>query len=531
MPVRTPSHWITSAALAGALTLTATSAVAAPTRDNSNNNTTHKITQAVSQQKLAQHLSAFQAIAEANDGNRASGTSGYQASVDYVVQKLQAAGYTPEVQEFTFPYFQEVSPATVSADGTQIAAEDVAVMTYSGTGSVTAPVQAVDTDGTAGASTSGCEAADFADFVPGHVALIQRGACSFAVKAANAEAAGASAVLIFNSGAPGSEGLLNGTLGSPEATTLPTVGLSHQAGVDLLGATEVTVATDTVSATRTTYNVLAESGTGDPENTVVVGAHLDGVLEGAGISDNGTGSAGILAIAEAMAKTKTENNVRFAWWGAEELGLLGAEHYVADLQANDPGALEDIALYLNFDMIGSPNYGRFVYDGDASTFDPGDTNVPAGSGAIEAAFHEHFASVGLASGDTEFSGRSDYGPFIEVGVPSGGLFTGAEGVKTEEQAALFGGQAGVAYDSCYHSACDDITNVDLQGMEEMSDAAAAVVLRYAMSTHDVNGEGEPYKQKGQGAVGHPKGHDRGHGPHSEHGRGHGHGHGHDKAAA
>ncbi|WP_298585402.1 M20/M25/M40 family metallo-hydrolase [uncultured Kocuria sp.] len=529
MPVRKPSHWITSAALAGALTLTATSAVAAPTRDNSNNNTTHKITQAVTQQKLTQHLNAFQSIAEANDGNRASGTSGYQASVDYVVQKLRAAGYTPEVQEFTFPYFQEVTPATVAADGTQLAAEDVAVMTYSGTGTVSGTVQAVDTDGTAGASTSGCEAEDFADFVPGNIALIQRGACSFAVKAANAEAAGASAVLIFNSGAPGSEGLLDGTLGSPEATTLPTVGLSHQAGVDLLDATEVTVVTDTVSATRTTYNVLAETGTGDPENTVVVGAHLDGVLEGAGISDNGTGSAGILAIAEAMAKTKTENNVRFAWWGAEELGLLGAEHYVTDLQANDPGALEDIALYLNFDMIGSPNYGRFVYDGDASAFDPGDTNVPAGSGAIEAAFHEYFASAGLTSGETEFSGRSDYGPFIEVGVPSGGLFTGAEGVKTEEQAVLFGGQAGVAYDSCYHSACDDITNVNLQGMEEMSDAAAAVVLRYAMSTHDVNGEGEPYKQKGKGAVGHPQGKDRGHGPHSEHGRGHGHGH--DKAAA
>nr|WP_255396291.1 hypothetical protein [Kocuria sp. CNJ-770] len=104
-------------------------------------------------------------------------------------------------------------------------------------------------------------------------------------------------------------------------------------------------------------------------------------------------------------------------------------------------------------------------------------------------------------------------------------------MKTEEQAELFGGQAGVAYDSCYHSVCDDITNVNLQGMEEMSDAAAAVVLRYAMSTHDVNGEGEPYKQKGKGAVGHPKGNDRGHGPHSEHGHGHGHGHGHDKAAA
>lgn len=529
MSPRMPSRWITSAALAGALTLTATSAVAAPTRENSNNNTTAKLTQAVSQEKLTTHLEAFQRIADANGGNRASGQPGYQASVDYVVERLRAAGYEPRVQEFRFPYFEELSPATVTADGTALAAEDVAVMSYSGSGTVTGTVQAVDTDGTAGSSSSGCEASDFAGFVPGNIALIQRGTCPFGDKAANAEAAGATAVLIFNGGAPGNEGVVNGTLGSPEATTLPTVGLSYAAGVGLLDAGTVTVRTETVSELRTTANVLAETRTGDPENTVVVGAHLDGVTEGAGISDNGTGSAGILAIAEAMAKTRTENQVRFAWWGAEELGLLGAEHYVGDLQANDPEGLEDIALYLNFDMIGSPNYGRFVYDGDASAFDPGDTNVPEGSGAIEAAFHEHFAQVGLTSGETEFSGRSDYGPFIAADVPSGGLFTGAEGVKTEEQAALFGGQAGVAYDECYHTACDDLSNVNLEGMEQMADAAAAVVLRYATTTHDVNGVGEPYKQKGQGALGHPQGKDRGHGPHSEHGRGHAHGH--DRAAA
>ena len=514
MSARKPSRWITSAALAGALTLTASSAVAAPTRDSSNNNTTFKLTQAVTEEKLLSHLTALQGIADANDGTRASGTPGYQASVDYVVGKLRAAGYTPEVQEFTFPFFQEVVPTTVTADGTTLAAEDVAVMSYSGSDNVTAPVQAVDTTGARVGSTSGCEAEDFAGFTAGSVALLQRGTCSFAQKAANAEAAGASAVLIFNTGLDGSEGVVNGTLGEPGATTLPVIGLSYQAGVDLLDAQEVSVTAETVSETRTTYNVLAETGTGDPANTVVVGAHLDGAPEGPGINDNGTGSAGILAIAEAMAKTKTENNVRFAWWGAEELGLLGAEHYVYDLAENDPAALEDIALYLNFDMIGSPNYGRFVYDGDGSAFGPDvSAEAPEGSGAIEAAFHEYFASVGLASGETEFSGRSDYGPFIEAGIPAGGLFTGAEGVKTEEQAALFGGEAGQAYDSCYHTACDSISNVDVQGLGEMSDAAAAVVLRYAMSTHDVNGEGEPYRQKGKGVTGHPEGKDRGHGPH------------------
>jgi Zn-dependent M28 family amino/carboxypeptidase len=364
-------------------------------------------------------------------------------------------------------------------------------MTYSGSGTVTAPVQAVGTTGEKAASTSGCEAGDFADFVPGNIALLQRGTCAFGVKAANAQAAGASAVLIFNTGLAGAEDAVAGTLGEPGGVTVPVVGLSYAAGVALLGGGEVTVSTQTVSESRETFNVLAETGSGDGERTVMVGAHLDSVPEGPGINDNASGSAGILAIAEALAGTETANAVRFAWWGAEEFGLLGSRHYVTDLKTNDAGTLGNIALYLNFDMIGSPNHGRFVYDGDASAFGPEDGSVPApaGSAAIEAAFHEHFGSVGLASGETEFSGRSDYGPFIAEGIASGGLFTGAEGIKTVEQAALFGGRAGVGYDFCYHASCDDLSNVDLRTLEEMTGAASAVVLRFANSTEDLETEG------------------------------------------
>ncbi|WP_231738219.1 M28 family peptidase [Kocuria rosea] len=442
--------------------------------------------------KVLEHLEVFQAIANANSGNRASGTPGYRGSVDYVVGRLRAAGYAPRVQSFEFPFFQATGPATVSAGGRQLSAEDVAVMTYSGSGTVTATVQAVGTAGEPAASTSGCEAGDFADFVPGNIALLQRGTCAFGTKAAHAAAAGASAVLIFNTGLPGEEGVVTGTLGAPGAATIPVVGLSHAAGRALLGGGEVTVSTQTVSESRETFNVLAETSTGDPERTVMVGAHLDSVPEGPGINDNASGSAGILAVAEALAGTETANAVRFAWWGAEELGLLGSRHYVTDLKANDAATLEKVALYLNFDMIGSPNHGRFVYDGDASAFGPEDGSVPApaGSAAIEAAFHEHFGSVGLASGETEFSGRSDYGPFIEVGVPSGGLFTGAEGIKTVEQAALFGGRAGIGYDFCYHAACDDLSNIDLRTLDEMTAAASAVVRRFADSALDLEEEGQ-----------------------------------------
>ena len=132
-------------------------------------------------------------------------------------------------------------------------------------------------------------------------------------------------------------------------------------------------------------------------------------------------------------------------------------------------------------MVGSPNYVRFVYDGDNSAFPvgPGAAVGPEGSGEIERVFHDYFSGVGLASAETPFSGRSDYGPFIEVGIPAGGLFTGAEGVKTAEQAEVFGGTAGESYDPCYHLACDTIDNVSPDAIDEMVDAAAHTTLTFA----------------------------------------------------
>ncbi|MGX5356955.1 M20/M25/M40 family metallo-hydrolase [Kocuria sp. KH4] len=522
MPHRTPRRWTVAATLAGTLAFAAPGAVAAPPGAGDDDGAAAAL--AVPPGQVMSHLEVLQAVAHANNGTRASGTPGYRGSVDYVVGRLRAAGYAPRVQAFTFPFFQELVPTTVAVPGPGgvprlLTAGEASVMVYSGSGTVTAPVQAVDTTGAPGVSTSGCEAEDFSGFTAGNVALLQRGTCPFGTKAANAQAAGAAAVLIFNTGLPGEEGVVAGTLGEPGGTTLPVVGLSHAAGTALLGGGEVTVTAQTVSENRQSFNVLAETSTGDPGNTVMVGAHLDSVPEGAGINDNGSGSAGILAIAEALADTDTANTVRFAWWGAEEFGLRGSQHYVADLRANAPATLEDIALYLNFDMIGSPNYGRFVYDGDHSAFPPvpgpeGPVTAPEGSAAIEAAFHEHFGSVGLASGETEFSGRSDYGPFIAEGIPSGGLFTGAEGIKTAEQAALFGGRAGVAYDFCYHAACDDLANVDVRGLGEMTDAAAAVISRFAASTQDVDGAGEGGgRGNGEVPLG-PASADRGRGPHS-----------------
>ena len=240
----------------------------------------------------------------------------------------------------------------------------------------------------------------------------------------------------------------------------------------------MTVTTDTsFDPEAQTSNVIANTPGGDATKTIVVGAHLDSVDGGAGINDNGSGTATILEIAEEMAEAgvKPRQKVRFAFWGAEESGLLGSEHYVDSLSDT---ALSRIVANLNFDMVGSPNYVRFVYDGDGSDTDPAG---PPGSGQIERMFTNYFDSQGLDSAPTEFSGRSDYGPFIAVGIPAGGLFTGAEGVKTAEEAAIFGGTAGEAYDPCYHQACDDMTNLSTKALSEMGDAAAHAIFRLAVT--------------------------------------------------
>jgi Zn-dependent M28 family amino/carboxypeptidase len=432
---------------------------------------------------VREHQAALQAIADANDGTRLAGTPGYTESVEYVVERMTAAGYDVSLNPFPFVF---VPPAVLQQISPISATYETGAFTGTGYGTVTAAVTAVDIvlAPPRDPVTSGCEAADFVGFPAGNIALIQRGTCAFADKALNAEAAGASAVIIFNQGnTPTREGVIIGTLGGADIVDIPVVGASFANGVALSepGSTalvEIGEPTDIV-----VNNVIAESKTGDPNNVVMAGAHLDSVAAGPGINDNGSGSAAILETAEQMSKVKPRNKVRFAWWGAEEAGLVGSTAYVAGLSAEDQAK---IAVYLNFDMVGSPNHVFFIYDGDDSDA-VGAGPGPDGSAQIERTFERFYQSRGLPFKGTDFSGRSDYGPFIAVGIPSGGLFTGAEGVKTPDEVALWGGTAGAQYDPCYHLACDTYDNVNLQALDVNADAIAYATLQYAMSTTDVNG--------------------------------------------
>ncbi|MET9426354.1 M28 family metallopeptidase [Streptomyces sp. NPDC003036] len=449
-----------------------------------------KLVREASAKDAYKHLEMFQRIADSAGGHRAAGSLGHDASAAYVYQQLKKAGYQVEYQKFDFVY-TETQAEKLAVVSPSPRAIDIKAMTYTAStpvGGLKAAVAAVPAPATD--TTPGCEATDYATGTfTGKIALIKRGGCTFADKQSQAAAAGAVGAIIYNN----TEGAMSGTLGDPAVGKIPTGGITKADGEKLAadaaaGPVEVNFEIRQLRETRSTNNVIAETQRGNAANTVMLGAHLDSVTAGPGINDNGSGSAGLLDVALKFAKSKekdrTTNKVRFAWWSAEENGLLGSEHYVEQLSELDR---KEIKLYLNFDMIASPNYGLFVYDGDNSDA-VGAPAGPTGSAQIERDITTFMDARGLPHEGTDFTGRSDYGPFIAVGIPSGGTFTGAEGTKTAKQAEKFGGTAGVAYDACYHAACDDIDNISMAAFDANIDVIAHSVGTYA---HDLSSLRKP----------------------------------------
>lgn len=434
------------------------------------------------------HLQKFQAIADANGGHRAAGSPGHDASAKYVYEYLKKAGYKVSYDQFEFVYTEMLTERLAVVTPTPRTV-DIQGMTYTKStpvGGIKAAVAAVPVD-----ATTGCEAADYASGTfTGKIALIKRGGCSFAIKQAAAADAGASGAIIYNN----VDGVLSGTIGDPADGRIPTGGITLAEGEALAAEVakgEVAVDFEIVEfqETRTTNNVIAETRGGDADNTVMLGAHLDSVTAGPGINDNGSGSAGLLEVAKELAEEtrhgkQPRNKIKFALWSAEENGLIGSEKWVEKLTAEQ---IKDIRLYLNFDMIASPNYGQFVYDGDNSDGEGAEAG-PEGSAQLERDINEFLDSKRKPHEGTDFTGRSDYGPFIAVDIPAGGTFTGAEGIKTPEQAAKFGGEAGVAYDPCYHAACDTIENIDMSAFGTNIDVIANAVGTYA---HDLSSLTKP----------------------------------------
>ena len=384
------------AGLAAAMVLPTAAAGAAPPTVSD----TAKLRRDVSALGILGHEAALQAIAIGHEGTRVSGTSGYDASARYVADQARRAGLTVTRQDFTYPYgfplgdvvqpkLQTLTPRIKQYDAGIIGAlfgGDYGTAINSGGGDVLARVWAVDLvlppGPVANSNTSGCEAGDFAGMPRGAIALMQRGTCGFAVKVANAAAAGAGAAILFNEGQPGRDGPLFADV-SPDPVNqpellapLPTLTTPFALGSSLAGGVQngrtptiARVKAEWFTGDLPTSNVIAETKGGDPDSVVVVGAHLDSVGTGPGINDNGSGSAGILEIAEQLRGVKLRNKLRFVWFGAEESGLIGSSEYVASLPPEEQARISGM---LNYDMIGSPNFVRFVYDGDLSDSpDPG----------------------------------------------------------------------------------------------------------------------------------------------------------------
>jgi Peptidase family M28/PA domain len=372
---------------------------------------------------LRAHLRALQEIAEQNGGNRAAGTPGSEASVEYVAERLREDGWRVELDPLTFPYFDERSPPRLEnlEEGSEFR-----TLSYSGSGRVVAQARRFGL---------GCDRSDYRGLEQGEVAVVARGECFFRDKARNAESAGAAALLIVDGD---SDEPPSATLGVP-GIRIPVLAVGATAGRSLEGRVELEV--DAVSQRRRTVNVIAETAAGRGEPVVMAGGHLDSVPAGPGINDNGSGVAALLEIADALGGRARGARIRLAFWGAEELGLIGSRRWVSELE---PDEREEIAAYVNLDMVGSPNPAEGVY----SDADP----------AIERLLRR---LVGPGAEEENAGGRSDHAPFQRAGIPVGGLFTGA----------------GEPHDPCYHRVCDDINNIDMPALVSMAGAAGEALER------------------------------------------------------
>jgi hypothetical protein len=383
---------------------------------------------------VAAHLRALAGIAERHGGTRAAGTPGDRATADHLARRLRAAGYRVRFQEVPFRPGAADVPARVAADGGPALRRetDVLPMAGSGSGTVSGPVRAVGVR--AGrASAAGCRAGDLARVGRGDVVLVQRGTCRLREKVLRAQAAGAAAVLVVNDGRAGRTGTFPGTVGDEPGVRVPALVLSSAAGARLARARRVAVAVDAARGERVTRNVIADAP-GDAARTVLAGAHLDSVSAGAGLNDNGSGVAALLDTAERLAGRP---GLRFAFWGAEELGLVGSRRFVAQ------GGARGLRAYVNLDMVGTPDGRTEVY----------------GTGAVRDVLRRALRDQGRAAGTTELGSSSDHAPFARAGVPVGGVFTGL--------------------DRCYHRSCDDLGNVDAELAGDVAAAVARVLPRLA----------------------------------------------------
>jgi hypothetical protein len=510
--LRLSKSWLVPLCLVAAGLLAPTTAGAIPSAacNARPNDTPKKLVECVKTDDLWQHMQALQAIADANPGpdghaSRNAGEPGYKASVDYVAGLMRKAGYDVTIQTYKFDYFVFTTTPTMSE--VSPTPHDYGLTTEFNPGlsigTATADLQPVGHTliPPTGGSTSGCDPSDFSGFVAGRIALIQRGTCTFSQKAQNAQDAGASGVIIFNEGnTPERTSVFSGSLtGVP---TIPVAFTSFDIGNDLYNQYQQAVANATAlprmsldfqgihDPNRDDYNVIAESKGGDPNHVLVVDAHLDAIY-GAGMLDNGSGSATILDIAQQMKHVDPLNKLRFIWFGGEELGLLGSHYYVDNLS---PSELGRIRYDLDADVTATPNYiigvldpaGVDLFGRTVSTQFPPQVYAP--SLVARDQMIDYFDSIGKQH-ETFSPVGTDAFSFNMAGVPASGVLTGQDCCKSQDEVNMFGGFTGnfegniPSFDGgCVDNPfrwCDNLDNNDKNVMTFVSKAFADSTVRMA----------------------------------------------------
>ncbi len=422
-------------------------------------------------------------IADANGGTRAKGTPGYDASVDYVAQFLRDKGFDVQTPEFEILGKSEGGNPKLTIAGRAYEVDQASLL-------ITTPPRGLSAITLRPRNAAGCRAADYGDVsVRGAIAVVDDKLCSVVDKQNAAVDKGAVGLLVVSAPGGGGSPATLFPAGYYQQLTVPVgvIGNDENAALRRTNA-PVQLVLDRKPVMVKSRNVLAQTKTGAGDNVVMVGAHLDSPPASAGINDNSSGVAAVLETAAALgAEPRVPNAVRFAFWGSEEYALQGASKYVVGL---DEKQLGEIALYLDVDMIGSPNAGYFTYDGDQS----GQVNpaipvdaVPEGSAGIERTLAGYLNLAGVRPADIQLARNTDYHAFIAAGVPVGGLTTGASQRKTEAQARLWGGRAGVAFDPNFRTPRDNIDNIDRDALSVMGAALAFATGTYAQSLDGVNG--------------------------------------------
>jgi hypothetical protein len=449
-----------AAALLAPASASAISSTACAARPN---DSATKLVECIKKDELWAHMQNLWQIAQDNPGpdghpSRNSGEPGYKASVDYVADLMRKAGYSVTLQPYTFDYFayqgvpslRENSPTardfTLVDEWNPGRSNGTTTADLQPSGGIVIP--------SPGGTSAGCDPSDFSGFVAGRIALIQRGTCTFSQKVANAQAAGASGVIIFNEGnTPARSGPFAGSLSS--VPPIPVAFVPTADGVDLYNQYQNAVAHGTPlpnltlsvlgieDPNRTDWNLIAESKGGDPNHVLVIDAHLDAIF-GAGMLDNASGSVTILRIAQLMSHNKPKNKLRFIWFGGEELGELGSSFYVNSLS---PAELAKIRYDLDADVTATPNYSLGILDPAAvdlfgrTVSETFPANVYQPSLVARDQMTQYYTSQG--KNHIYFSPvGTDAEQFNLAGVPASGVLTGQDCCKTQEEVNLFGGTLG-----------------------------------------------------------------------------------------